>query len=304
MSFTAIDVKDLREKTGCGMMDCKKALTETAGDMDKAIEFLREKGLAAAAKKASRIAAEGIVSCYVDGNVGVIVEVNSETDFVAKNSDFVNFVNSVAVTIAKTNPTDVEALLNTICDGSSVTVAEALREKILTIGENMNIRRFVRTEGSVVSYVHGGGRIGVLMDFDTDIADKAEFIDLARSICMQVAALNALYLDKASVPAEVIENEKSILMAQIKNDEKNQNKPDAIIEKMVFGRINKYFTENCLLEQEYVKDSSLTVAKIVEQTAKELGGKIAIKSYVRYEKGEGLRKKEDDFAAEVANMAK
>lgn len=304
MSFTASDVKDLREKTGCGMMDCKKALTETDGNMDKAMEYLREKGLAAAAKKASRIAAEGIVTCYVDGRAGTILEVNSETDFVAKNADFVGFVNSVAVTITKNNPADVETLSNLTLDGSSITVAEALREKILTIGENMNIRRFIRIEGDVVSYIHGGGRIGVLIDFDTDVANKAEFTEMAKNICMQVAALNPAYLDKASVPAEVVENEKSVLIAQIKNDDKNKNKPDAIIEKMVGGRINKYYEQNCLLEQEYVKDNAITVQKFIENTAKELGGKISIKSFVRFEKGEGLQKREDDFASEVANMAK
>ncbi len=304
MAFTAADVKALREKTGCGMMDCKKALTTTDGDMDKALEFLREKGLAAAAKKASRIAAEGLVACYIDGKIGSIVEVNAETDFVAKNAEFQSFVNGVAVTVAKENPADVEALKNAKFDGADLTVGEVLTEKILTIGENMNIRRFARVEGNVVSYIHGGGRIGVIMDFDTDVADKAEFVDMAKSLCMQVAALNAPYLDKEAVPAEIIENEKNILIAQIKNDEKNKNKPDAIIEKMVSGRIGKFYEQNCLMQQEYVKDSSMSVEKFVAKTAADLGGKISVKSYIRFEKGEGLQKREDDFAAEVANMAK
>lgn len=306
MSFGAKDVQTLREKTGCGMMDCKKALTETDGDMDKAVEFLREKGLAAAEKKSGRIAAEGIVDCISEGNVAVAIEVNSETDFVAKNEEFQKFVKSCAVTVAKNNPADVTALMDLKLDGSDLTVAEVLREKILTIGENMNVRRFVRIEGNVVTYVHGNGRIGCLIDFDTDAATaaKAEFAEMGRNICMQIAAMSPQFLQPSDVSAETIENEKQILIAQIKNDEKMKSKPDAIIEKMVTGRISKFYEQVCLLEQGYVKEPDLTVGKYVEKVAKELGATITAKSFVRFEKGEGIQKKEDNFAAEVANMVK
>lgn len=306
MAFTAKDVQSLREKTGCGMMDCKKALTETDGNMDKAIDFLREKGLAAAAKKAGRIAAEGLVDCYVEGNIGVIAEVNSETDFVAKNDDFKAFVKGCAITAAKNNPADVAALLDMKFEGSKYTVAEMLHEKILTIGENIKVRRFARVQGNIITYVHGGGRIGVLVDFDTDTqtAAKSEFVEMGRNLCMQIAAMSPLYLNREAVPAEVIEGEKNILIAQIKNDEKNKNKPDAIVEKMVQGKIGKYFDTNCLLEQSFVKDAEIKVAKYVENTAKDLGVNLTVKSFVRYEKGEGLQKREDNFADEVANMIK
>lgn len=306
MNFTAKDVQSLREKTGCGMMDCKKALTEADGDSEKAIELLREKGLAAAAKKASRIAAEGIVDCYVENNIGVIIEVNSETDFVAKNADFQKFVRNCAITIAKTNPADVDALLNTTMEGVLKTVTEELREKILTIGENLTIRRFFRAEGDIVTYVHGGGRIGVLAIFNVDgtAKDSDIFNELGKDICMQIAALNPQYLDKESVPSEVLEKEKEILIAQIKNDEKSKNKPDAIIEKMVTGKMGKYYEANCLLEQEFVKDSSYTVGKYINEKSKEANAQIEIKGFIRYEKGEGLQKREDNFADEVAKMVK
>lgn len=306
MSFTAKDVQTLREKTGCGMMDCKKALTESNGDMEKAVELLREKGLAAAAKKASRIAAEGIVDCYVENNIGVIIEVNSETDFVAKNADFQKFVRSCAKTVAAANPADVEALLNTKMIDANFTVAEVLREKILTIGENLTIRRFTRFEGEVISYIHGGGRIGVLTLFNTEGSAKNSeiFNELGKDISMQIAALNPQYLSKETVPADVIDKEKEILVAQIKNDDKNKNKPDAIIEKMVMGKIGKFYENSCLLEQEFVKDSGFTVNKYIAEKSKEAGGKINLVSFVRYEKGEGLQKREDNFADEVANMIK
>ena len=302
MAFTAKDVKDLRERTGCGMMDCKKALTETDGDMDKAIEILREKGLAAAAKKAGRIAAEGLVVSVVDKakKVGVVLEVNAETDFVAKNDQFVAFVNSVAQTIIDNNPADAAALENLTMSGSDRTVAEELRDKILTIGENMKIRRFERMEGDLVAYVHGGGRIGVMVKFDTDVADKEGFEAYAKDVAMQIAAAVPQYLNKTDVPADVVEKEKEILTAQAINE----GKPANIAEKMVMGRINKFYKEVCLSEQAFIKDGDITVAKYTENTAKELGGKIAMVSFVRFEKGEGLEKREDNFADEVASMMK
>lgn len=300
MAFTASDVKNLRERTGCGMMDCKKALTEANGDMDKAIELLREKGLAAAAKKSGRIAAEGLVVSVVEGSVGVVLEVNAETDFVAKNADFVAFVNSVAQTIIKENPADLAALNDMKCVGTDMTVAEALREKILVIGENMNIRRFERLEGALVPYVHGGGKIGVMVQFDTDCADKDGFITCGKDIAMQVAAAAPQYLSKDEVPSEVVEKEKEILTAQAINE----GKPAAIAEKMVNGRIAKYYKEVCLLEQPFIKDDEITVAKYVENVAKELGGSLVLTKFVRFEKGEGLEKREDNFADEVASMMK
>lgn len=305
MAFTAKDVQALREKTGCGMMDCKKALTEADGNMDKAIELLREKGLAAAAKKADRIAAEGIVYAAVKGSVGAVVEVNSETDFVAKNEQFQNFVKGVTEAVIDQNPADVEALLK-LPFSEKETVEEALREKILTIGENLSIRRFVRYEGSCVCYVHGGGRIGVLVDFDADaaVASQEAFQEMGKDVAMQIAALNPAYLDEAAVPAEEIDKEKEILMAQIQNDPKNANKPAPIVAKMVDGRIGKFYTQNCLVDQEFVKDSSLTVGKYVQSVAQKLGGKVAIRRFVRLEKGEGLQKKEENFAAEIAKMVK
>lgn len=302
MAFTAKDVQTLREKTGCGMMDCKKALTDANGDMEKAIELLREKGLAAVAKKAGRIAAEGLVVAKVDDakKVGVVLEVNAETDFVAKNQDFVDFVEACAKTIISANPADVEALANCKMEGSSMTVAEALTEKIQTIGENIKIRRFVRYEGDIITYIHGGGRIGVMVKFDTDLAGKDGFEAYAKDIAMQVAAATPLYLGIEDVPADVIEKEKEILTAQAINE----GKPANIAEKMVAGRINKYYKEVCLTEQPFIKDGDISVAKYTENTAKELGGSIKIVSFVRYEKGEGLEKREDNFADEVASMVK
>ncbi len=301
MAFTAQDVKDLRERTGCGMMDCKKALTEADGNMDKAIELLREKGLAAAAKKAGRIAAEGLVVSVVDEakKAGVVLEVNAETDFVAKNQEFVNFVNEVASVILAQNPADLDAL-NTLKLANGMTVEEGLRDKILTIGENMKIRRFVRLEGDLVSYVHGGGRIGVMVKFDTDLADKEEFKVYAKDVAMQIAAAAPTYLNRDAVPAETLEKEKEILTVQAMNE----GKPANIAEKMVAGRINKYYKEVCLVDQPFVKDADISVSQYTENTAKALGGKISIVEFVRFEKGEGLEKREDNFADEVANMIK
>ena len=307
MAFTAKDVVALREKTGVGMMDCKKALTETDGDMEKAIDILREKGLAAAAKKSSRIAAEGLVYAYVDDakKVGVVVEVNSETDFVAKNADFQAFVKTVAEVVADKAPADVAALLEMPFPGAG-TVAEVLREKVLVIGENLSIRRFVRYEGDCVAYIHGGGRIGVLVRFEADAAASGSeaLVECGKDVAMQIAAMNATYLDKSCVPAEDIEKEKEILIAQIKNDPKNASKPEAIIHKMVEGRIGKFYENNCLMQQAFVKDGSMNVEQYIASKAKEAGGTMKLVEYARFEKGEGLQKREDDFAAEVASMVK
>ena len=300
MAFGAKEVAALREKTGCGMMDCKRALAEANGDEAKAIELLREKGLAAAAKKSSRIAAEGVVTTYVDNanKISVILEVNSETDFVAKNENFMSFVNGVAKVIADANPADVEALKECKFDDEH-TVAEMLIEKIQTIGENMNIRRFERIEGTCGSYVHGGGSDACLIQIDApEFTD--ELADMGKNLGMQVVAMSPSYLDEASVPADVIESEKNILLAQIKNDPKTANKPEMVIEKMVSGKINKYFKENCLLKQEYVKNPDMSV----EQYVKSVGADVKVVKFVCYKKGEGLQKREDNFAEEVANMTK
>ncbi len=298
MAISAKIVKELREMTGCGMMDCKKALTETDGDMDKAVEYLRENGLAKAAKKAGRVAAEGIVLAYTEGKVSVVVEVNAETDFVAKNEQFVDFVKTVAKAIVDADPADVEALKAVEVDGT--TVGDMLTEKIATIGENMNIRRFVRYEGDCVTYIHGDGKIGVIARFDTDVADKDGFTAMGKDVCMQIAAMSAPYLNRESVPADVVEHEKEILTVQAMNE----GKPEAIAKKMVMGRINKFYKENCLLEQEFVKDGDLSVKQYIDNAAKAMGGTAALVEYARLEKGEGIEKKEDDFAAEVASMIK
>ena len=277
MAFTAKDVQQLRERTSCGMMDCKKALTESGGDMDKAIELLREKGLAKQAKKADRVAAEGVVYACVENGIGVVIEVNSETDFVAKNEQ---------------------------AEGMEGTVEEALRDKVLTIGENIKIRRFVYTEDPAVTYVHGGGRIGVMVTFETDCAGKEGFEACGKDVAMQVAAINPLYVDEAAVPADVVEKEKEIIRVQISTDEKTKNKPAQVVEKMVSGKIGKYFKENCLVEQPFVKNGDQTVGQYVAETAKALGGSIKVKGFTRFEKGEGLEKREDNFAEEVAGMMK
>ncbi len=300
MAFTAQDVKALREMTGCGMMDCKKALTETDGDMDKAVEFLREKGLATAAKKAGRIASEGIVKSYIDGNVGVLVEVNSETDFVAKNDEFLEFVAAVAKTVAANNPADVEALKELPIVGGEGTVGETLTAKIAKIGENMNIRRFERIEatGVVVDYIHAAGKIGVLVEADAEDTDAVR--ECLKNVAMQVAALSPKYLSSADIPDDYKEHEKAILIAQLQNDPKNANKPAEIIEKMIGGRLAKEFKEVCLLEQEYVKaENKESVGKYVENV-----GGITVKSFARFETGEGLEKKDENFADEVASMVK
>jgi elongation factor Ts len=303
MAFTAKDVKELREMTGCGMMDCKKALTETDGDKEKAVEVLREKGLAKVAKKAGRVAAEGIVKSYMNGNVGVVVEVNSETDFVAKNQEFQDFVSDIAKTVADANPADVEAL-KAVAYGEG-TIGDLLTAKIAKIGENMNIRRFERIEttGVVADYIHGGGKIGVLVEADAE--DNAEVREALRNVAMQVAALNPKYLSSDDVSEEYKNHEKEILIAQLKNDPKNANKPDNIIEKMIGGRLAKELKEVCLLEQLYVKaENKESVAQYLENVSKKVGSAITLKRFVRFETGEGLEKKQDDFAAEVASMIK
>ncbi len=291
--ITASQVKELREKTGAGMMDCKKVLTETNGDEEKAIELLRERGIAKAAKKSGRIAAEGLVETYIseDGKVGVVVEVNAETDFVAKNEEFRNFVTDVAKQIAKENPADVEALLNqkSITEPDK-TVSEVLTNKIATIGENMSIRRFERfeTNNLLQSYIHGDGKIAVLVELENGTPE------LAKDICLQIAAARPEFLDRDSVPAERLTKEMEILKAQAMNE----GKPEAIAEKVVQGRLGKFYSEICLVEQEFVKDPDTTVGKLVANK----GAKII--RFARFEKGEGLEKKEENFAEEVAKQIK
>ncbi len=303
MAFTAKDVQALREKTGCGMMDCKKALVECDGNMDAAVDYLREKGLASQAKKADRIAAEGTVAVYTADGVGAIVELNSETDFVANGDGFKALAAEVAEVVAVQNPADMDALL--ACEKDGMTVEAKVQELFLAIRENIKVRRFDRFEGKVVSYVHAGGKIGVLVNFDTDLAaDNEGLITMGKNIAMQIAAMNPSYLDQASVPASVIEKEKEILVAQMKEDPKMANKPDAVLGKIVEGKIGKYYKENCLVEQAFVMDGDVTVGKYIANTAKELGADVKLAAYVRFEKGEGIEKRVDDFAAEVAAMAK
>ena len=306
MAITASMVKELREMTGAGMMDCKKALNETNGDMDAAIEFLRKNGQAKAEKKAGRIAAEGIVKTVVkDDKVAAIVEVNSETDFVAKNDEFQGFVEAVVNQVADSDAADMDAFLAEAWEAdTSKTVKDALVEKIAVIGENLNIRRFekvVAENGCVVSYIHGGGRIGVLIEAETDVVND-EIKNALKNVAMQVAAMYPKYVSRDEVSQEYMDHEKEILLAAAKkeNEESKKPKPDNIIEKMIIGRLNKELKEICLLDQTYVQDSDLTVAKYVEKVAKENNANITVKKFVRFETGEGLEKKQEDFAAEVA----
>lgn len=300
MAITAAMVKELREMSGAGMMDCKKALAECDGDMEAAVEFLRKSGAMKAEKKASRIAAEGVVFAVIDGDKkAAMVEVNSETDFVAKNEKFQNFVSDVANQILAGNANDVDELLNETMDGK--TVNEVLTEKIATIGEKLSIRRFVKmdTEGCVVSYIHGGGRIGVLIEANTDVVND-DIKACLKNVAMQVAAMNPKYVSREEVSDEYLNHEKEILLAQAKADPKNASKPENIIEKMITGRLNKELKEVCLLDQAYVQDSDLTVAQYVEKVGKEAGANMSIAKFTRFECGEGIEKKEEDFAAEVA----
>ena len=303
MAFTAADVKNLREMTGVGMMDCKKALAASDGDMDKAVEYLREKGLAASAKKAGRIAAEGMAFATVIDGVGVVVEVNAETDFVGKNDKFVSFVKGVAATVAAEKPADLDALMACKFAGTELTVTEQQQEMVLVIGENIKVRRFAFfTEGVSVAYVHAGGKIGVLVNLDTDLtAEQVE--EMGKDAAMQIAALNPRFWDKAQVTEDVLENEKKIMLAQMANDPKMANKPEQVREKIVIGKLNKFYTENCLLQQEFVKDNTMTVEKYIAASAKALGVTVSFKDAVRFEKGEGIEKKVEDYAAEVAKLA-
>ncbi len=304
MAVTVKDIKELMSITGVGMMDCKRALVETDGDQEKAIEILREKGLATQAKKSGRAAAEGAVAAVVKGNVGVLVEVNSETDFAANTDDFKAFVAKVADTIIEKNPADVEALKAETISGGDKTVADTLTELAgMKIRENIVIRRFVRLEGKLASYVHNGGSIGVLVKLDTDLdADKVAYI--GKDVAMQSAALNPAYLDRTQVPSEVIEKEKEIMLTQMAEDPKMANKPEQVKVKIVEGKVGKYYTENCLLEQAFVKDDKVSVQGYVDAEAKKLGGSIVVADVVRFERGDGIEKKEENFADEIANMVK
>ena len=302
MAFTAADVKKLREMTNVGMMDCKKALSENDGDMDKAIEWLREKGLAKAAKKSSRIAAEGMAYATVENGVGVVVEVNAETDFASKTPLFVDFVKDIAKVVAADAPADIEALKNCKYPGSELTVGEMIPEKVMVIGENIQIRRFARfPENFSVAYVHAGGKIGVLVNLEVSGGIDATVI--GKDIAMQIAALNPRFWDKSQVSEDVLAEEKKILVAQMDNDEKMASKPLQVKEKIAAGKMNKFFEENCLLQQAFVKDGSVTVEQYMDSAAKALGGSVKFVDAVRFEKGEGIEKKVDDFAAEVAAAA-
>ena len=301
MAITASMVKELREMTGAGMMDCKKALNETNGDMDAAIEFLRKNGQAKAEKKAGRIATEGIVKAVVkDDKVAAIVEVNSETDFVAKNEEFQGFVNAVVNQVADSDAADMDAFMaEAWAADTTKTVKDALVEKVAVIGENLNIRRFEKivTDGCVVDYIHGGGRIGVLIEAEADVVND-EIKKCLKNVAMQVAAMSPKYTSRAEVSQEYMDHEKEILLAAAKKE--NPEKPENIIEKMIIGRLNKELKEICLLDQAYVQDSDLTVAKYVEKVAKENNANVTVKRFVRFETGEGIEKKQEDFAAEVA----
>lgn len=302
-TITAKMVGDLRAKTGAGMMDCKKALTEAGGDMEQAIDLLRKKGLSAAAKKSGRVAAEGMIAAVGNGACGALVEVNSETDFVAKNEAFQAFAKGVVDVVLAQAPADVEALKALDLPGTGRTVADELTHQIATIGENMNIRRFSRLEskpGITESYIHGAGKIGVLVQLDTDKADDPRVAETAKLLAMHVAAASPQYLKREEVPADVIEREKDIM--RVKAIE--SGKPENIVEKIIEGQINKFYGETCLLEQVYVVDTDQKVGKVVEALAKELGSGVTLAAYERFQLGEGIEKKEDDFAAEVASMTK
>lgn len=302
MSIPAAMVSELRKKTGAGMMDCKKALIETAGNMDEAVDFLRKKGLSSAAKKSGRVAAEGAVAAGSNGSVGAIVEINAETDFVAKNEAFKTFVAGVKDVVLTNNIADIEALKATAYPGAERTVAEELTHQIATIGENMGLRRFVRIDagqGVVTAYIHGAGKIGVLVELQTESADE-KITALGKQLAMHVAAAAPQYLDRDSVPVDIVEKEKEIMRVKALDS----GKPEKIVEKIILGQINKFFGEVCLLEQAFVIDPDQKVGKLVATLAKEIGTDIKLNSYVRYQLGEGIEKKEDDFAAEVAAMSK
>ena len=302
MAITAKDVQALREMTGVGMMDCKKALTEAEGNMDKAVEILREKGLAASQKKAGRIAAEGMAYAAVVDGVGVVVEVNAETDFVGKNEKFVDFVKGVAATVAKEAPADLVEALMAADFGNGRTVQEEQQEMVLVIGENIKIRRFAFfVDGVSVPYIHAGGKIGVLVNLDTDLAPE-QVAEVGKDMAMQIAALNPRFLDKSEVDEATLEEEKKILLVQMENDPKMAAKPDKVKQGIVTGKLRKFYEENCLLQQEFVKDNSMSVEQYVAKVAKEQGGSIKLKAAVRFEKGEGIEKKQENFAEEIAKQ--
>ena len=303
MAFTAADVKNLREMTGAGMMDCKKALTAAEGNIDKAVEWLREKGIAASAKKASRIAAEGMAYAGVIDGIGVVVEVNAETDFVGKNEKFVEFVKGVAATVAKENPADLDALMECKYEGTDLTVTQQQQEMVLVIGENIKVRRFARfADGVSVPYIHAGGKIGVLVNLE--VSEGIDATEIGKDVAMQIAALNPRFWDKSQVTQDVLDEEKKIMMVQMANDPKMANKPEQVREKIVLGKLNKFYAENCLLQQEFVKDNSMSVEKYIAAAAKALGGTVTFKDAVRFEKGEGIEKKQENFAEEIASMVK
>ncbi len=302
--ITAKDVAALRAKTGIGMMECKKALVEADGDMEAAVKILREKGeLKAQSKIATRIAADGLVDVMKEGDTTAIIEVNSETDFVAKNELFREFVKNLLKTIIANKPADVEALMSCKYAGEDCTVDEKLKEMIFKIGEKLSIRRFAVTEGITSTYIHGIGSIGVIVRFDTDVADKEGFAQFAKNIALQVGAYTTPYINRDQVPARVLEAEPPTVRAQIENDPALSQKPHATKEKMAVGRLNKFYENNCLLDMEYFLEDSMKVGQYIEKTAKELGGKIVVAEMYRFEKGEGIQKKEEDFAAEIEKLA-
>ena len=307
-NYTTADIKALREKTGAGMLDVKKALDEADGDAEKAIEIIRVKGLKGIAKREGRAASAGLIAAKVvdsgNGQVGVLVEINAETDFVAKNDKFVDFTKNLAKVVADENPADVEALM--ACKMGDGTVDDALKALILVIKENIKVRRFARYEGHCAAYVHGGGTHGVIVKFETsdDVAAKPEFAAFGKDIAMQVAAANPSYLNESDVPEDVLAKEKEIVLAQMANDPKTANKPDAIKEKMAIGKLGKFYKEACLVDQAFIKDGGMDVKKYVADTAKALGGDIKIASFTHFTKGEGLEKRNEDFAAEVAAAIK
>ena len=294
------DVKELRDMTGCGLSDCKKALEEADGNREEAVKILREKGLAKAAKKAGRIAAEGVVKAKVNGNNGVLVEINCETDFAAKSDKFLELVETIADTILANDVADVDALNEVTVVGGSMTVKEFMTDKIATIGENMNIRRFTKMEGTLIPYMHDGGRIGTLVKIATDKPEDAEVLACGKNVALQVTAMNAQYIDKDSVPADVIANEQEVQQKLVEQE----GKPANVAEKIVEGRLRKFYEEVCLLDQKYFKDDSMTIAKYIDSVAKAQGASVKVDSFVRYERGEGIEKKADNFADEVASMIK
>ena len=304
MAITAKDVQKLREMTGVGMMDCKKALVEADGNFDKAIEWLREKGLAAQTKKAGKVAAEGVsLAMVADNGVGVLIEVNSQTDFVAKNEVFQGFVKDVASVVATDDPADVEALKNCKYPGTDRTVADVTADKVLAIGENIQIRRFVRCAGGVsVPYVHMNGKVGVLVNLEVEGIDADKVVELGKDVAMQICAMNPTYLDKSNVSQEVLDKEKEIQLAIMANDPKMAAKPDKVKEGIVTGKLRKFYEENCLLQQAFVKDGSVSVEQYVANEAKAAGGSVTFKNAIRFEKGEGIEKRQENFAEEIAKQ--